>query len=107
MLSRLKARMCLDECVGDEIWSVELCRQKGIPEDWIDEMQDCFESGFRSDRETIYFEARPVNQYHGIRDRDLAFQLAKFLGVETGRATQSALGTRAEVAALKEAADEL
>ena len=55
----------------------------------------------------IYHEARPMNQYHGIRDRDLAFKLAEFLGVETQRATELALGMRAEVAALKEAADEL
>ena len=107
MLTRLKARMLLDECVGDEIWSADLCRQKQIPGDWIDEMADCYESGFRTDRETIYHEARHVNQYHGIRDRDLAFKLAEFLGVETQRATELALGLRAEVAALKEAADEL
>ena len=106
MLSRLKARIWLDECIGDEIWSVDLCRQKGLPEDWIDEMADCFESGFRTDRETIYHEARPVNQYHGVRDRDLAFKLAEFLGVDTQRAAGLVLGARAEVAALKEAVDE-
>ncbi len=107
MLSRLTARMLLSECRGDEIWPVTLCRKKGVPEPWLEELADCFESGYRTDRETIYYEEHAVNQYHGVRDIDLAYKLADFLGVNTGHATQFALGRSAEVRALKEAADEL
>ena len=44
MLSRLKARMLLSECRGDEIWSAQLCREQGVPEAWIEELADAFES---------------------------------------------------------------
>jgi hypothetical protein len=98
--------MLLDECQGDEIWPVELCRQKGIPETWILELQECFESGFRRDCDTIYYEGQMTNQFHGIRDRDLAFRLAEFLGVDTARATVLALSAQAEVTALRESVDE-
>lgn len=107
MLSRLKARMLLAECVGNEIWSVEHCRRQGVPAEWIEELADCFESGFRTDRETIYYGEQQVNQYHGVRDLDLAFRLASFLGVNTRQATALAASRLAEVRALQEAADEL
>ena len=68
LLNALKARMLLSECTGRDIWPVELCREKGIPEAWIEELSDCFESGFNSDLQTIYFDDSPVNQFHGIQD---------------------------------------
>ena len=106
MLSRLKARMLLTQCQGDEIWSIALCREQGVPEAWIEELVNCFESGFRSDRETIYYENKVTNQYEGVRDLDLAYKLAEFLGV--GRQVASmALGSVAEVRALQEAVEEL
>jgi hypothetical protein len=82
MLNRLKALTLLSECTGDDIWSLEHCRLRGIPEVWIEELADCFESGFRSDRQTIYVEHEVVNQYHGVRDIDLAIKLGEYLGVD-------------------------
>jgi hypothetical protein len=107
MFDRLKALMLLDECTGDDIWPLEYCRDKGIPEDWLDEMADSYESGFQSERQKIYYEDRLVNQFHGVHDRDLAFKLAEFLGVDTVAATRSAFDRRTEVRALKEAVEEL
>lgn len=102
-----RALALLHECTGDEIWPVELCLQKGIPETWIEELQDCFESGFDSDRNTIYDLSGMVNQFHGVLDVQLAYKLAEYLGVDTSVATASALGRRAEVQALKDAVVEL
>ena len=107
MLSRLKARMLLSECRGDEIWAPDTCRQKGVPEAWIEELTDTFESGFRTERETIYEQGRVTNQYNGVRDLHLAHKLAEFLGVDAKRVTEFALGREAEVRALQEAVDEL
>lgn len=107
MLSRLKARMLLSQCRGDEIWSVQTCRDQGVPEAWIEELSDTFESGFRTDRDTIYDQGRVTNQYHGISDLHLAHKLADFLGVNAKRATELAIGREAEVRVLQEAVDEL
>ena len=105
-LSRMKALVLLGQCRGDEIWPVAVCRQAGVPAGWIEELAEAFESGFRSDSQTIYYEGNVVNQYHGVSDRDLAYKLAEYLGVDTDRATVGALGRVAEVMALKEAIDE-
>ena len=105
-LSRMKALSLLAACRGDEIWPVDHCRERGIPDAWIEELADCYESGFRLESQTIYYEGEVVNQYHGVTDCDLAYKLAEFLGVDTQRATSSALGRIAEVNALKEAIDE-
>lgn len=106
MLSELHARMLLEECLGDHIWSLELCRQKQVPDEWIVDLADCFESGFRRERDTIYYQERVVNQFQGVRDLDLAFRLAEFLGVDTQAVTALAWGPLAEVRALREAVDE-
>ena len=107
MLSRLKARALLAACRGNEIWSADTCRQQSVPSIWIEELADTFESGFNSDRETIYIGDDVTNQYHGVRDLDLAYKLAEFLGVDANRTTELALGAHAEVRALQEAAEEL
>lgn len=99
--------MLLSECVGDEIWSLQTCRTQGVPAVWVEELADTFESGFRSDRQTIYEDGRVTNQYHGVADLALAHKLAEFLGVDGRRATQFALNRVAEVRALQEAVDEL
>lgn len=106
MLTRLKARILLSACRGNEIWSPETCRQQGVPEVWIEELADTFESGFQSDQQTIYVGDRVTNQYHGVRDLDIAYRLAGFLDIDVVRATGLALGPIAEVRALQEAADE-
>ena len=99
--------MLLSECRGDEIWAPETCREKGVPDAWIEELADTFESGFKTDRETIYDEGGLTNQYHGVRDLHLAYKLAEFLGVDSARVTELSLGREAEVRALQEAVDEL
>ena len=107
MLNALKARMLLSECTGGDIWPEELCREKGIPEAWIDELSDCFESGYNTDLQTIYFDDSPVNQFHGVQDLDLAHKLGAYLGVDTLAATSTTLGRLAEVRAIQEAVDEM
>ena len=110
-MNRLTARMLLDEGTGRDIWSIEYCLSRGIPRDWIESLVDCFESGFKSDRETIYHDAgageHPVNQFEGVRDVDLACQLATFLGVQANEITALAPTPEAEVAALQQAIDEM
>ncbi len=105
-MDRLRARMLLDDCTGRDIWSVELCRQRGIPETWIEELADCYESGFRHDRQTIYEQEKVVNQYLGVHDVQLAYRLADFLGVDVPRVIALQLNCEAEVRALQEAVDE-
>ena len=82
MLSRLKALTLLSECTGEEIWSLEHCRLRGVPEAWLDELVECFESGFDRDDQTIYVGEAVVNQYHGLRDFDLAMKLGEYLGLD-------------------------
>jgi hypothetical protein len=105
-MNRMKALSLLSECNGRDIWSIEYCRQRQVPAAWIAELRDCFESGFRTDRQTIYYDEQVVNQYEGVRDLDLAYKLAAEVGVDVQRATATSLGAEAEVQALKEAVDE-
>jgi len=90
MISRSRALALLSLCDGDEIWSVEYCRQQGVPEGWITELTDAYESGFDADRDTIYFADKPVNQYEGILAVDLAMKLAKVLGLPMARIEKAA-----------------
>ncbi len=114
-LDPITAELLLQKCSGDEIWSLDKCRSLGIPESWIDELSDTFESGFDHDRNTIYVpisesepdKLRKTNQFHGVSDLQLAYRLAEFLGVDTAEATATAFGRTAEVRALTEAVDEL
>ena len=106
MLSRLKTRLLLEECTGVDIWPVDLCREKGIPESWIEELADCFESGVNSDRETIYYGDRLVGQFHGIHDLQLAFKLGEALGIDPQQASSRSLTREGKVQAIKEAADD-
>lgn len=106
-MTSVNAQMLLLKCTGDEIWDLETCRRAGIPSGWIDELADSFESGFDTDRNTIYHQGRVVNQFHGVLDLHLAYKLAEFLGIDWQRATASAIGRRAEVAAIKAELDEL
>ena len=107
MLDRLKALMLLSECNGRDIWPVELCRQKGIPESWIEELVDCHESGFNSPLQTIYLDDEVLNQFEGIQDLYLARKLGEYLGVDTQQVIARAVGRTAEVRAIQEAVDEL
>ena len=78
LLNQIKALALLTECRGDEIWSVAYCEEAGVPQPWIEQLSDAFESGFKFDRDTIYVEGEVVNQYYGVSDRDIAFKLAEF-----------------------------
>ena len=106
MFNELKAQMLLDRCVGNEIWPVDVCQAEGVPQAWIDELVDAFESGFDQDRHTIYLEGAAVNQFYGVPDLLIAYKLAEYIGIDTEAATSSALGKLAQVQALKEAAEE-
>lgn len=107
MFDSIAAQMLLLKCTGDEIWSIATCRQEGVPESWIESLCENFESGFDTDRNTIYEDGKLTNQYQGVSDRDLAIRLAEFLGIDWKMETATALGRRAEVSAIKEALDEL
>ena len=107
MLTHLKALMLLEKCRGDEIWPLELCREEGVPEDWINELADATESGFNSDLETLYVDEGVVNQFHGIQDLKLAFRLGELLGVDTSQIPFQAFGRIAQVHAIKEAVEEV
>ena len=106
MITRIRALTLLSECDGYDIWSVEYCQSRRVPQAWIEELTDCFESGFRNYRQTIHHAGQVVNQYEGVRDVDLAYKLAEFLGLDSQRIAGLSLGPQAEVAALKEAIDE-
>jgi hypothetical protein len=106
MLTSLTAQVLLAECTGDDIWPVDLCTAKGVPEAWVNELADTFESGFRSDDQTIYFDGRVVGQFRGVRDVDLAVKLAEFLGVESTRYLSLGLPRAVLVQSLKEAVEE-
>lgn len=99
--------MLLQECTGDHIWSLEHCRLRRLPEDWIEELSDCFESGFDSDFQTIYVDNSLTNQYQGIRDFDLAQRLGRLLGLPVDRLLDSTASRRGLVQALQDAAEEM
>jgi len=103
MLSRDRALAILDECSGDDIWSVEHCRARRVPEAWINELADAFESSFFVDSQTIYLDRQRLAQYHGVRDVDLATRVAATLGLDVDRLLARALSRRDAVRAIKEA----
>ncbi len=107
MLDSASAQMLLMKCTGDEIWDEDLCRQEGIPNSWIEELAENFESGFDTNRNSIYVENKLVNQYRGVLDLHLAYKLAEFIGIDWKRATVSSLSRRAEVEAIKAELDEI
>lgn len=106
-LDLVSAQMLLLKCNGDEIWNEQTCRHLGVPEDWIEELIDNYESGFDSSRNTIYHDEQLVNQYRGVLDLHLAYKLAEFLGIDWQRATHGATARTARVAAIKAELDEL
>ena len=82
-IRRDRALLLLSQCRGDEIWSVQHCLEQGVPPVLIEKLADAFESGYRSDSQTIYQNGEMTNQYHGVRDLDLAIELANTLGINT------------------------
>ena len=57
----------------------------------------------QSDRETIYTDEGVTNQYHGVRDLDLAVRLADSLGIRIDADAPARLGRRRLVQAIKDA----
>lgn len=106
-LNPARAMLLLSKCRGDEIWSLPTCRQEGVPEIWIEELADAYESGFDKDHNTIYEKQQMVNQYHGVADLQLAIRLAEFLGIDTASILQCIVDRRTQVRALQEAVDEI
>ena len=102
-LSRPRALALLSKCAGNEIWSVSTCRAQGVPNAWIEEMVDSFESGFNVDHETIYVGDAVVNQYRGVRDVDLALRLGQLLGVDVDRVAMTAISPSELVRGIVEA----
>lgn len=106
MLTRLKALTLLSECTGDDIWSVEHCRLRGVPETWIEDLVDCYESGFQRSSQTIFVRDTVVNQYHGLRDIDLALRLGEFLGVDVKSLVANSATRARLVVAIRQAIEE-
>ncbi len=98
--------MLLTECTGDDIWSIEYCRKRHVPDDWIDELQDAYESGFDSNNQTIYYRNELVNQFEGIRDVDLACKIGKLLKVNVARIVQQQICRAGVVREIREAIEE-
>ncbi len=106
MFHRMHALSLLSECTGDELWSIEYCRQRGVPETWIEELLDGFESNFALESRTIYVDNQRVNQYEGIRDVDLACKLGEYLGVQTEPILTLGGNRQRIVQAIREAVEE-
>lgn len=105
-MNEIRAVQLLMRCRGDEVWSVETCREERIPEAWIDELADAYESGFDRPDNTLFTERGLINQYHGVHDLRLAYKLAEFLGIDWEGVTRSCPTRQAEVRALQEAWEE-
>lgn len=102
-LPRHRVLALLAECSGDEIWSIEYCRNRRIPEAWIVELSDGHESGFKSDSETIYTDQGVTNQYEGIRDIDLAVRLAQSMNIRVTQNDTARFSRARLVQAIKDA----
>lgn len=107
MMDPVKAQMLLLKCHGDEIWPEDVCRAAGVPEAWLEELVEQYESGFDTDRNSIYFEGKLVNQFRGVSDLMLACKLADYLGIDWTRTTTHCISRTQKVTALQEALDEI
>ena len=106
MFNRLKALSLLSECQGDEIWSLEYCAERGVPTAWVEELADCYESGFHDDSQTIYLDDRITNQYTGVRDVDLAIKLGSYLEIDVDALIDVSSSRARLVLAIKQAVEE-
>ncbi len=105
-MNRSHALMLLSECTGNDIWSIEYCRLRLIPEAWIKQLRDTYESGFDSNDAMIFYREKLVNQFAGVRDVDLACKLGQFLGLEVDRIVSSQYSRSGVVGAIREAMEE-
>jgi hypothetical protein len=98
--------MLLSDCTGDEIWSIEHCRRVRVPDTWVADCVDAYESGFDDDSQTIYYRDRVVNQFEGVRDVDIACLIAKQLGLNIARLVESSFSRRDLVNKIRETVEE-
>jgi hypothetical protein len=96
----------LSECTGDDIWSIQHCRTRGVPEEWILQLRDVYESGFQSQSQMIYFADQLVNQFEGVRDVDLACRIGDALGVNVAKIATRSLTRLNCVAKIKESIED-
>lgn len=96
----------LAECTGDDVWSIDYCRQVGIPDAWILDLSEIYESGFKSPGEMLYRQGNRIHQYRGIRDSDLAKRIAQQLGLTVDTIERAALSHSDLVRRIKEAVEE-
>jgi hypothetical protein len=106
MISRIDALRLLELCDGEEIWSIDYCHRQRVPERWIREMRDAYESGFAHDSQTIFYGGQKVNQFEGVLAVDIALRVATVLGVDTARILERSMGRDAIVRAIKETVEE-
>jgi len=107
MIDAISAQMLLLKCTGDEIWSEEICRKEGVPQSWLDELAENYESGFDRGENMIFTDDGLTNQYRGVSDLLLARRLAELIGIDWQRATMGILDRRNQVTAIKEMLDEV
>ena len=96
----------LMECTGDDIWSPEYCRQRRVPDSWVSQCVDAYESGFDRNSNTIYYRDRVVNQFEGVRDVDIACLIAKELGLNPQRLIEISMSRADLVKRIRETIEE-
>ena len=106
-MNAITAQMLLLKCRGDEIWPEDVCLASGVPQNWIDELVEQYESGFDTDQNTIYKDGRTLNQFRGVSDLLLAYKLADYIGIDWHRESNHIISRTGKVAAIKEALDEI
>jgi hypothetical protein len=79
---RIHLLQLLSLCDGEEIWSIAYCRAQGVPDRWVKDLRDAYESGFLDRSQTIVYQGRPINHFEGVLAVDLAVRIAGALGVE-------------------------
>jgi hypothetical protein len=105
-MNRNHALLLLSECTGDDIWSVEYCMQRSVPQAWIRKLQDAYESGFNCLDSQIFFKGQVVNQFEGVRDVDLACLIAQRLNLNVQRIVQRHSTRAGIVRAIREELEE-
>lgn len=106
MISRAHALQLLSLCDGEEIWSIDYCRRQSVPERWVRELRNAYESGFVNPTQTIYYEGRIVNQFEGVLAVDIAIRIAEVLGVNVASIASCHLSREEIVRAIREQIEE-
>lgn len=105
-MNRHKLLHWLAECTGDDIWSMEHCRLRGVPEEWLTQLRDVYESGFQSHSQKIFFGEKLINQFEGVRDVDLACRIAAALGLNIAKIVSESFSRSDCVTKIKESLED-